>query len=1346
MKKTKKFLSLLLSLAMTASVFAGMVIPASASETQIGTTYTFEEASLDDVWSSAQNQLKITAVQDDLLGSKVLYANVSGSGGRSGTIKLPSVVTASGNNPVRVEFDWFSATTVGACRAETIIVDSSNKQILSLSEPTNSNISVNGNETELKSGWYKVSATLDFETHRIINVKLTPNGAVSSAAEFNDMPFVDSASSDVAGLFINGVRASGSTLTVNVRIDNFAAYSVENEYHKVVISVKDSSGTAVNDAKVTLNGVEYKTGANGQIETKLANGSYNYIVEKAGYEATEGASDPATGTVNVADADVTENVTYSKQSYTPTPDQVTLFGGQNAMTAPRTKDSVSSAAFSVEAVDQKGVMITDPTVTWSIEPYNEKVNIAKGIVTVAKGFNAGENHVTEFTVKANVEKNNSSKEVSAKLAVSDYLFYEPGEGASSYGEAEIHTVGGGDYITTGSTKNQENVITFIDPVTFAAGTAQELSFETSMNTKVYTFQRSVILTDSKDTQIASVDYVNLDMGTNTEWSSKDSKLGTVWGAIPDVNQWQTVKILFRTNAQGVTKAILTIGDSETDLGALTVSDLAKIKLKVGDCGGGTDRYVAVRNIIVKDIDVTGMGVSGAKEISSIQGVTRTKEYAADVMILEDNETFTWTTDIDGATLTPSKDTMTAILSVPDTVTSGGSITVTSSASTAEKPKTASIDVNIESVQITSADVKGAETIDIGNTSPSKYTVSNVIDQFGEDISKYVKPVWSIDGVDEPEASVTFDVDSDNLAVVVKAMYNSDGTLAGVTAEPMQITAGENIIEAPHGAKVMLWNSLAGMVPYGAPKVAEADTTGVVAVIDSSTGLLSAFNTGSITVIATIAGQDFEYPVRVDKYTLILTDDDITSEIDVSGLINYGSEEYTVTKKTASGVTSEVAMAAGNTVDIGNTTGVTKVEISPVYKFDLGGSEIGYTGVSVSDIYDSSIGYGMTADVNAATAGGTGVQSTGVTLADKTFKVSIPNGRYDVTVYKADTARADIIMNGSKIITYMDFMDDKTGRQELVTEPGVMTKRDVVVTDGIAEISMNGRTTAISGIEFRKISDDIQRKTHIWIAGDSTVCNYYPLPSSKDDWAAGTRRTGWGQLLTNYVSDDVIVDNFAYSGDWADQWSKNTFPSVIDNAEAGDYLIIQFGINDRTRTPDTAVMKAALVKMVDEARAKGVIPVLQTPEICISQYGTGTPDEHGVSTGSGHGTYFDVVREVAKEKGTLFIDLADISGKEWGTLGQTWVKRNYFLWDSASDAQEDAQHMSYIGAKRVAQMVANAIADAKAAGTASSKGETFENIPVNDKTTTTTNYLDYADNQAEKTLEITEPEFVPSVRD
>ena len=165
------------------------------------------------------------------------------------------------------------------------------------------------------------------------------------------------------------------------------------------------------------------TDATGQIETKLANGEYKYTVSKAGYEATVGKDDDATGTVTVNGNAVATNITYSPKSYVAVPDKVTISGGQSCMVAPTTAESFTSAAFTVAVTDQEDVAIEDADISWTIVPTgsetaDSKVTIANGVVSVAKGFDAGENHVKKFTVTATATKNNESKSATTEITVS----------------------------------------------------------------------------------------------------------------------------------------------------------------------------------------------------------------------------------------------------------------------------------------------------------------------------------------------------------------------------------------------------------------------------------------------------------------------------------------------------------------------------------------------------------------------------------------------------------------------------------------------------------------------------------------------------------------------------------------------------------------------------------------------------------------------------------------------------------------------------------------------------------------------------------------------------------------
>lgn len=221
------------------------------------------------------------------------------------------------------------------------------------------------------------------------------------------------------------------------------------------------------------------------------------------------------------------------------------------------------------------------------------------------------------------------------------------------------------------------------------------------------------------------------------------------------------------------------------------------------------------------------------------------------------------------------------------------------------------------------------------------------------------------------------------------------------------------------------------------------------------------------------------------------------------------------------------------------------------------------------------------------------------------------------------------------------------------------------------------------------------------------------------------------MFEYYLQDSVIVDDYAHSGDYAVNWYNNTFPSVIQKAQAGDYLFIQFGINDRADKNNSPVskMEEYLGKMVDECRAKGVIPVLITPEICISQYGS--VGEHEKSTGSGNAAWFNANKTVAEDKDVLLIDLADLSGELWKTLGKTWVQHNYFLYNNETNEEVDNQHMSYQGAKLVAQLVATNIYDQIENNKKTGKNESFNAIPVNAKAAADITYTDAEDN-TEKT--------------
>lgn len=1364
MKKSKRILSLLTALTITASAFASIVIPASAADT---TYFTVDFSSPATTGISAQGT---TAQNSVAYGDYLTFSmGARGDGGDGvsnitiddGALKITSGKYASSQRGASIAF----ASTAGVPAFANI--DAGNVLEIAFDakyQDAVSTIQFFGITSSKTTGdgdpYLSVAENPQIPANEWIKVKLSVANDQKAYATITD--------SDGALLSAKSFTAAGSAFekigfyggTTAVWIDNLSVKQVANTYKNLTINVATSDSTPVTGATVKVGKAsEVVTGSS--LTLGVPAGTYPIEVSKAGYEANAGQKDAATDSATVIDADVTKNIVLNEQSYVPEPDVVNITGGQLVMTSPKTANELKSAAFTVASViDQNDVDRKDEsTIEWSITPADDHVSIDQnGVVTVTKGFTAGETHVKDFTVTATATIGSNSKSATKTLLVSDYLFYEPGVGGSSYGTVETATVDGVKYISTpNSTRGKTTDIVLPEPIEFTPGTAEILTFKTAVtNVTGAVFKRTITFTDDSETpeEITSIGYINTTIGdaNNATWqnASPGSSFneGAAYATLSGANAWMDVAMLMKTNATGATSIQLTFGTGEDavsyDLGKTDAKNLAKISL-LYDLANSNDRYVVFKDFVVDAVDVTGMGITGSDNFTSVAGVTVEKKYEIDAMVIQDNETFEWSTDksADGVTITPSEDTLKATLSVPGTFTGTIKVSAVSSTSTEQAPKKADKDVTIAAATVASAEIVGTTTVQYEEGATETYTLANVKDQNGDDITEYVTPAWSLKGrevVTLPNATFTVDASAAGGAVAIFPVY--EGTaLKSVTTAPVKITGTSVVIEGKNGQKVLLWDSLDGIKPLAAAGTITGTDVDDVNYI-TNTGTLNINVKQDETVVATVLGTPIEKPVTVADFSKFVTIEE-AGEISVADIVTYGTTSFsvvlddgTVVEKTAAD--NKITLSSA---DFGDAT---EAEIIPNYKFDLGGaSESGYVKVAGT----KADGYGFKSTATPAAGTGTGIQSKGVDLDSNSFEVDLPDGRYDMTFYKADTNRTHIRVNGYQTVTEADFNDGDDGTYDPLEGPGVYTKLDVNVEGGVASITAKNWDKGVpkmAAVEITKKSEDFQpRKTHVWIAGDSTVCIYRPSPTT-DNFAAGTRRTGWGQLLQNYLSDDVIVDDFAHSGDWAANWYANTFPSVLNHAEKGDYLIIQFGINDRTRTPDQAVMKAALVNMVDECRAKGVIPVIQTPELCISQYGDWSgKEEHTKPTGSGHEGYFKVNKTVAEEKNTLLIDLGDISATMWATMGKTWVSRNYFLWNLETNAQRDAQHMSYVGAKLVASMVATEILDQQTAGKTGAAGETFNGIPVNAKVQANITYTDASDN-TEKTIERQAAEFKATV--
>ena len=248
------------------------------------------------------------------------------------------------------------------------------------------------------------------------------------------------------------------------------------------------------------------------------------------------------------------------------------------------------------------------------------------------------------------------------------------------------------------------------------------------------------------------------------------------------------------------------------------------------------------------------------------------------------------------------------------------------------------------------------------------------------------------------------------------------------------------------------------------------------------------------------------------------------------------------------------------------------------KFDLGANaQNGWTSVSAAQTYDKNKGYGFSSgkDVKNVAAGGKGELSDAVQFTgNTTFNIDLSKGLYRVKVTLGNTSRTSVFMENMIQIVNM-------------TGNNAVDEILIPVTDGQLNIragaGKSGTAFSISSIEVEKVSDDPTLPPTIWICGDSTVCNYYPLNTSVQG--------GWGQMLGHYVDKGWNIRNMAASGQYAKGFvDAGQFTPIETYGKKGDVYIISIGIND-SKYYKGDVYQQVVTDMVQRAKKKGMDVIL-----------------------------------------------------------------------------------------------------------------------------------------------------------
>ncbi|WEG13702.1 rhamnogalacturonan acetylesterase [Pullulanibacillus sp. KACC 23026] len=210
----------------------------------------------------------------------------------------------------------------------------------------------------------------------------------------------------------------------------------------------------------------------------------------------------------------------------------------------------------------------------------------------------------------------------------------------------------------------------------------------------------------------------------------------------------------------------------------------------------------------------------------------------------------------------------------------------------------------------------------------------------------------------------------------------------------------------------------------------------------------------------------------------------------------------------------------------------------------------------------------------------------------------------------------------------------------------------------------------------------ERPLTLFLAGDSTVADY---PDHQAPMA------GWGQMLGNDCSDQLVIRNFSLCGKSSKSFiEEGYFQKMMDEVKEGDYLLIQFGHNDEKAegTKPFTSFKGYLTRYIEAARDKGATPILLTP----------VQRRHFDETNKllqTHGDYPDAVRELAEEQMVPLIDLT-IKTNEWLEKLGPGPSKSQFVWFGPNEHPnypegiQDNTHFHQRGARAVAKLVAEGL--------------------------------------------------------
>ncbi|SDZ66741.1 Lysophospholipase L1 [Flavobacterium aquidurense] len=342
------------------------------------------------------------------------------------------------------------------------------------------------------------------------------------------------------------------------------------------------------------------------------------------------------------------------------------------------------------------------------------------------------------------------------------------------------------------------------------------------------------------------------------------------------------------------------------------------------------------------------------------------------------------------------------------------------------------------------------------------------------------------------------------------------------------------------------------------------------------------------------------------------------------------------------------------------------------------------------LYDSNTGYGF--DFNSSSK--VKINATSFSCEKPAyFSVQLPEGNYQVEVtmgsnekasnvtIKSESRRLMVnqlsIPKGQKVTkTFnINIRTPKIDNQVNVTLKD--REKDILDWDDKLTLEFLGQI-AIQDIKIT-LKDNL---TVVYLAGDSTVTDQDVEP-----WAS------WGQFITNYFDDNVVVANYAYSGSSLSSFKNgNRLKKILTQIKKGDYLFVEFGHNDEKIKGEGngawGSYSDLLTEFVQSAKEKGAIPVLVTPTQRRFFNKNGTLKET-------HGDFPAAMRAVAQKNNIALIDVTKMTTELYEAWGDEPSRKAFVQYPARTfpgqeKALDDNTHFNSFGANEIALCVLKGI--------------------------------------------------------